>query len=396
MCRFIMTHLFILGVIYIDKYKVYKHTTPSNKVYIGITSQTISKRWQNGRGYITNEYFYRAIKKYGWENIKHEILFNNLDKDDACKKEIELIAKYNSTDYHYGYNCSTGGNLGNVKSVDQYTVDGKFIKTFPSIAEAETEYNIDNISACCKGKILSSGGFVWRYKGEEYDKYFKKPIRINMGANINNKLMQYINNEDYLKPIIQYSKKGEFIQRYENVYDSRLLTISKGRALKMQILKCCNKMIKTSFGYIWRFDGDDLDLSNTKIIKPSRRKRIVQYDINGNYIKTWDSILEAQKYYHSQSIASVIIGDRRFAAGYVWRYEGDSFDKYSLQKKKMNIRRKYDDMPVYQYDLNGKLIHIYDTVYDIDKNKFNHGNVIKCLLGEMHYSKGYVFSFTPK
>lgn len=63
MCRFIMTHLFILGVIYIDKYKVYKHTTPSNKVYIGITSQTISKRWQNGRGYITNEYFYRAIKK---------------------------------------------------------------------------------------------------------------------------------------------------------------------------------------------------------------------------------------------------------------------------------------------------------------------------------------------
>lgn len=27
-------------------YKVYKHTTPSNKVYIGITTNKLSRRWQ--------------------------------------------------------------------------------------------------------------------------------------------------------------------------------------------------------------------------------------------------------------------------------------------------------------------------------------------------------------
>lgn len=41
---------------------VYKHTSPSNKVYIGITKLNLIKRWQ---GYINNTYFFRAILKYG-------------------------------------------------------------------------------------------------------------------------------------------------------------------------------------------------------------------------------------------------------------------------------------------------------------------------------------------
>nr|DAX47865.1 MAG TPA: intron associated endonuclease [Bacteriophage sp.] len=44
---------------------VYKHTSPSNKVYIGITKLNLIKRWQGGKGYINNTYFFRAILKYG-------------------------------------------------------------------------------------------------------------------------------------------------------------------------------------------------------------------------------------------------------------------------------------------------------------------------------------------
>ena len=55
-------------------YVVYKHTSPSGKVYIGITGQDIHRRWRNnGEGY-RGQLFYNAIKKYGWENISHEIL----------------------------------------------------------------------------------------------------------------------------------------------------------------------------------------------------------------------------------------------------------------------------------------------------------------------------------
>lgn len=91
-------------------YKVYKHTTPNNKVYIGITSCDVERRWQGGRNYKNNKYFTNAIKKYGWSNIKHEILFDGLPKEEAEKKEIELITFYKSNNSNYGYNIENGGN----------------------------------------------------------------------------------------------------------------------------------------------------------------------------------------------------------------------------------------------------------------------------------------------
>lgn len=90
-------------------YSVYKHTTPSNKVYIGITSMQPEKRWLRGEGYM-NQVFYRAIKKYGWDNIRHEILFSNLNKEDAEQKEIEMIQFHKSNQRYYGYNIENGGS----------------------------------------------------------------------------------------------------------------------------------------------------------------------------------------------------------------------------------------------------------------------------------------------
>ena len=96
-----------------NNYTVYKHTAPNGKVYIGITFRKPETRWSNGNGYSRQKHFYATIKKYGWENIKHEILFENLSKEDACQKEIELIAQYKSNDPEFGYNQSLGGESGN-------------------------------------------------------------------------------------------------------------------------------------------------------------------------------------------------------------------------------------------------------------------------------------------
>lgn len=91
-------------------YCVYKHTCPNGKIYIGITSQKVERRWNNGNGYKQNEYFTNAIRKYGWENIKHDILFTNLTKYQAEEKEIELINQYKSNQKEFGYNILDGGN----------------------------------------------------------------------------------------------------------------------------------------------------------------------------------------------------------------------------------------------------------------------------------------------
>lgn len=92
-----------------SEYCVYKHTTPSGKVYIGITSQNIYKRWKNGAGYELCTAFQRAIQKYGWKNIKHEVLATGLTKQQACDMEVSLIAQYQSSDPAYGYNLTCGG-----------------------------------------------------------------------------------------------------------------------------------------------------------------------------------------------------------------------------------------------------------------------------------------------
>ena len=78
-----------------NKWILYRHTSPSSKVYIGITSKRNPNwRWNNGRGYTACRYFYNAIIKYGWDNIKHEVLFTNLDEDTAKRLEVELIRHY--------------------------------------------------------------------------------------------------------------------------------------------------------------------------------------------------------------------------------------------------------------------------------------------------------------
>lgn len=93
-------------------YSVYIHTSPSGKVYVGITQQTVEQRWRNGKGYKGNQAFYNAIQKYGWKNIKHEIVAEGISKEEATNLEKELIAEYNATDKRYGYNICFGGEDG--------------------------------------------------------------------------------------------------------------------------------------------------------------------------------------------------------------------------------------------------------------------------------------------
>lgn len=103
------------NVIKVKEFTVYKHTNLINgKVYIGITSQNVKARWNNGWGYQNNKYFWRAIQKYKWENFKHEILFEHLSFKIACEKEIELIKYYNSNNSKFGYNISSGGECNSL------------------------------------------------------------------------------------------------------------------------------------------------------------------------------------------------------------------------------------------------------------------------------------------
>lgn len=92
-------------------FSVYMHIFPNGKRYIGITSQKpIEKRWSStGGGYRKCPKMWKAIQKYGWENVEHRILYEGLPQCMAEALEIQLIRQYNSI--RNGYNTDNGGNV---------------------------------------------------------------------------------------------------------------------------------------------------------------------------------------------------------------------------------------------------------------------------------------------
>ena len=129
-------------------YTVYKHTSPSGKIYIGITCQKPEQRWKNGKRYEACKAFYRAIQKYGWKNIKHEILFTKLTIEEANLMEQCLIALYDSTNPQFGYNITLGGGGTLGLKGDKHPLYGKPL----------TETHKNNLSNSLKGRTAWNKG----------------------------------------------------------------------------------------------------------------------------------------------------------------------------------------------------------------------------------------------
>lgn len=113
---------FYVGTVYCFINKV------NNKKYIGETVRSnYSERFNEHRqkssieNYPGCTYFYRAIRKYGWESFERIILFQTeqveaTDENKAFlndivnEKEIYFIEKYNTANHKYGYNITEGGD----------------------------------------------------------------------------------------------------------------------------------------------------------------------------------------------------------------------------------------------------------------------------------------------
>lgn len=273
-----------------DKYVVYMHTNKiNNKKYIGISSN-VNKRWAGkGKNYY-DQVFGLAIKKYGWDEFEHEILYENLSKEEACKKEQELIKKYRTTEKDYGYNRSDGGDSGSkgsfnaqlkrMKPVYQYDMDGNFIKYHISIASAVREicgknnnYKQGNISLCCKGKRLTALGYRWFYEFQGYKiEAIKTPIeRIIEAKSVS---------------VYQYDLDGNFIQNFNSISDAE-------KQYGSGIESCIRGITETSHEFQWftEYKGNKIEAVLSPAQKSSIRnsKKVYLYSKDYVLIKIFES-----------------------------------------------------------------------------------------------------------
>lgn len=293
-------------------YIVYKTTNKINgKIYIGIhvtdlsKTQTyigcgVSKKDQKKK---VNKGFPASVHKYGYENFEREILFvypyTEAGLKQTLDKEAELVTpefvKRSDT-----YNLVPGGIYGGAfvlqKQIAQYTLDGKFITIWDSIAIAESELNLTAISNCVRGVSKYCGGFQWRY----FDGDCKDidPVQTKE------------------KSVYQFDLSGNLIKRWKSISEASKI-FANPQSAKVSISKVCQGKSGQSCGYFWSFKNKFEPKKNNHL------SPVAKYNDNGEFIESYNSIKEAAEMNNIKTSANIIAaikGYQKRCGGFRWRY----------------------------------------------------------------------------
>lgn len=224
-------------------YCVYRHISPSGKSYIGITCRKPERRWRGGNGYKECTAFYYAIQKYGWENIEHEILEENLSFEDACEKERFYIKKYRSLVGENGYNLESGGCVNQkVNDATKAKISNTLIGRKRGPLSVETRKKISDSHI---GKKMPPKSIETR----------KKLSEANKGR---------VFSEEHCRHISE-AKKGMKVGK-ENPRARKVLCVETGVVFDTikdaglfiggspkNIIACCRGRLKRTGGYHWEY-----------------------------------------------------------------------------------------------------------------------------------------------
>lgn len=260
-------------------YTVYMHTCPNGKRYIGITRNDVKRRWANGYGYAHNQHFMNAIKKYGWDNIKHKIMSNWHTQEEAENLERHLIETFKTNDKNYGYNKTNGGERNKVPNEEtrkklrlaqlgkKASEEAKKRMSIAQTGRKHTELTKKKISESNTGKIFSE---EHRRNLGKWQKGIKKPYcsrRISdeqkqknrerrLGVSLSNHTKEKIsksligNKRAKRCSVNQLSLCGEYIQTFESITDASKFLNHKSHET---IIRVCKGKLKTACGYRWEY-----------------------------------------------------------------------------------------------------------------------------------------------
>ena len=226
-----------------NNYSVYMHVFPNNKKYIGLTRLAPEERWGNGHNYKRQQqsFMYKAIKKYGWNNIEHIILRRGLSKEEAGQEEKEFIKRYKTTDSKLGYNLNSGG-------FSDWTVLNETKKKISDTLKKYvfTEEHRKNISKSQTGRISP-------IRGRKLSKAHCKNISLG-------KMGKKLSEEHRLKFVLGGARSTERRSKKVMCIDNGKVFKSVSEACRKigiktfsNMSRCCSGKTKTCNGKRWKF-----------------------------------------------------------------------------------------------------------------------------------------------
>lgn len=166
-------------------------------------------------------------------------------------------------------------------------------------------------------------------------------------------------------------------------------------------------------------DKSGTDSQETKIRKSnSLKKPIIQYDLEGNFIKEWNSIREAEKILNYSHISGACRGTDISVGGFLFRFKCSPLEKNYIPKKHGNCNKirsnetkikmslsgigvpqpkrfsKLISKPIIQYDVNMKYIKEWNSITEAAiELKLDIAAISKCCRGIYNKTKNFKFKF---
>lgn len=90
---------------------------------------------------------------------------NRMENLEWCTQKYNIQQSFKNGQQKPTWKGKTGAKCPNSKKVNQYDLEGKFIKQWDCIRDVERELNIFaiNISKCCRGIYKTAGNYKWSY-----------------------------------------------------------------------------------------------------------------------------------------------------------------------------------------------------------------------------------------
>lgn len=260
----------------------------------------------------------------------------------------------------------TWSDKNSPRPVIKYSLDGKRIAEYTSLAEAAQKNNTHRgtIRTVVQKKLKLLHGFVYRFKGDPYKGEYR--------------------DFSYEKKVTQYSIEGKKI----NVYPSVKVAASKTGGDPDTISKCALHKTMTCGGYVWRYDGDIYRGEYKDRIK-SKPRPIVQYSLAGKKIAQFESVTEASQKtgFNVSTLLDCAHKRSKTSHGLVWRFVGDAYKgEYSNHRI---------GKPVTQYTLEGKKLNVYPTIEEAARaTGLTAANIQKNTSGSNKTAGGYIWKFS--